>query len=82
MASRSYQLDLSQAANAATIAAIGKRNGVEDHGVTVALAAALHFDVSTPNFMIQEAFAEFDVPWRNDLVAGWNPIRNQWILTR
>ena len=39
------------------------------------LAAALHFDVSTPNFMIQEAFAEFDVPWRNDLVAGWNPIR-------
>ena len=28
----------------------------------VALAAALHFDVSTPNFMIQEAFAEFDVP--------------------
>ncbi len=41
----------------------------------VALAACLHFDVSTPNFMIQEAFAEFDVPWRNDLVAGWNPIR-------
>ena len=31
--------------------------------------------MSTPNFMIQEAFAEFDVPWRNDLVAGWNPIR-------
>jgi galactonate dehydratase len=42
----------------------------------VALAAALHFDVSTPNFMIQEAFGEFDVPWRNDLVCGWNPIRN------
>jgi len=41
----------------------------------VALAACLHFDVSTPNFMIQEAFAEFDVPWRNDLVGGWNPIR-------
>ncbi|MDB5349939.1 MAG: hypothetical protein JWN86_1186 [Planctomycetota bacterium] len=41
----------------------------------VALAACLHFDVSTPNFLIQEAFAEFDVPWRNDLVAGWNPIR-------
>jgi galactonate dehydratase len=40
----------------------------------VALAAALHFDVSTPNFMIQEAFAEFDVPWRNDLVRGWNPV--------
>jgi galactonate dehydratase len=41
----------------------------------VALAAALHFDVSTPNFLIQEAFAEFDVPWRNDFVCGWNPIR-------
>ena len=43
----------------------------------VALAACLHFDVSTPNFMIQEAFAEFDVPWRNDLVGGWNPIRRR-----
>jgi galactonate dehydratase len=42
----------------------------------VALAACLHFDVSTPNFMIQEAFAEFDVPWRDSLVCGWNPIRD------
>ena len=42
----------------------------------VALAACLHLDISTPNFMIQEAFAEFDVPWRNDLVGGWNPIEN------
>jgi galactonate dehydratase len=42
----------------------------------VALAAALHFDLSTPNFMIQENFAEFDVPWRNSLVHGWNPSRN------
>jgi galactonate dehydratase len=42
----------------------------------VALAAALHFDASTPNFMIQEAFAEFDVPWRKDLVCGWDPVRN------
>jgi galactonate dehydratase len=42
----------------------------------VALAACLHFDVSTPNFLVQEAFAEFDVPWRNDLVGGWNPIRD------
>jgi hypothetical protein len=39
--SRSYPLELAQAANAATIAAIGKRDGIEDHGVTVALAAAL-----------------------------------------
>ena len=49
----------------------------------VALAACLHFDVSTPNFMIQEAFAEFDVPWRNDLVGGWNPIQNgEFVLWR
>jgi galactonate dehydratase len=48
----------------------------------VALAAALHFDLSTPNFLIQEAFAEFDVPWRNSLVGGWNPIRNgEFVLT-
>jgi galactonate dehydratase len=48
----------------------------------ISLAAALHFDVSTPNFMIQEAFAEFDVPWRNSLVRGWNPIKNgEFILS-
>ena len=41
----------------------------------VALCAALHFDWSTPNFMIQENFSEYDVPWRNDLVCGWNPIQ-------
>jgi galactonate dehydratase len=42
----------------------------------VALAACLHFDMCTPNFMIQEAFGEFDVPWRDALVGGWNPLRN------
>jgi galactonate dehydratase len=42
----------------------------------VALAACLHFDVSTPNFIIQEAFGEFDVPWRDQLVRGWNPVKN------
>jgi galactonate dehydratase len=41
----------------------------------VALCAALHFDWATPNFLIQENFAEYDVRWRNDLVCGWNPIR-------
>jgi galactonate dehydratase len=41
----------------------------------VALAACLHFDVSTPSFLIQEAFAEFDVPWRDELVKGWSPVR-------
>jgi galactonate dehydratase len=42
----------------------------------VALAACLHFDVSTPNFYIQEAFGEFDVLWRDALVSGWNALRN------
>jgi galactonate dehydratase len=42
----------------------------------VALAACLHFAASTPNFFIQEAFSDFDVPWRHALVKGWNPIRN------
>jgi galactonate dehydratase len=42
----------------------------------VALAACLHFDLSTPNFIIQEAFSEFDVPWRGDLVRGWNPVNH------
>lgn len=36
-----YQLSLDQAANAATIAAVGKSQGMPDHAVTVALAAAL-----------------------------------------
>jgi hypothetical protein len=38
---QSYRLDLEQAANATTIAAIGKRLGMPDHAVTVALAAAI-----------------------------------------
>ncbi len=42
----------------------------------VALAAALHFDLSTPNFMVQETFSDFDVPWRSALVKGWNPVKN------
>jgi galactonate dehydratase len=40
----------------------------------VALAAAMHLDACTPNFMIQESFAEFDVPWRRDFVAGHDPV--------
>lgn len=37
----SYDLDIDQAANSATIAAVGKRLGLPDHAVTVALATAL-----------------------------------------
>ncbi len=42
----------------------------------VALAACLHFDASTPNFLIQESFGDFDAPWRNALVSGWNPVHD------
>ncbi|MDQ6615388.1 MAG: hypothetical protein M3083_11740 [Actinomycetota bacterium] len=38
---QSYALDADQAANATTIAGVGKRLGLPDHAVTVALAAAL-----------------------------------------
>ncbi|MDQ2754587.1 MAG: hypothetical protein M3R71_03450 [Actinomycetota bacterium] len=36
-----FAMDLEQAANATTVAAVGKRLGMPDHAVTVALAAAL-----------------------------------------
>lgn len=41
----------------------------------VALCAAIHFGWCTPNVVVQENFADYDVPWRSDLVAGWNPTR-------
>ena len=41
----------------------------------VALCAAIHFDWATPNVLVQENFAEYDAPWRNDLVGGFDPIR-------
>jgi len=41
----------------------------------VALCAALHLDFATPNVLIQENFSEYDVPWRDELVRGWNPIQ-------
>lgn len=47
----------------------------------VALCAAIHFGWSTSNVLIQENFAEYDVPWRNELVCGWNPIkRGEFLL--
>jgi galactonate dehydratase len=42
----------------------------------VALCAALHLDWATPQVLIQENFAEYDVPWRHEFVHGWNPILN------
>ena len=42
----------------------------------VALAAAVHFGWSTPNVLIQENFADYDVPWRTELVRGGAVVRN------
>lgn len=38
----------------------------------VALAAALHLDMCCTNFFRQESFGEYDVPYRDSLVCGWN----------
>jgi galactonate dehydratase len=77
------QMDLAHCGGISAAKKVAAMADVQDLAVAphcsigpVALAACLHFDVSTPNFLIQEAFAEFDVPWRTDLVKGWNPIRN------
>jgi galactonate dehydratase len=40
----------------------------------VALCAAVHFGWATPAVIIQENFSEYDVPWRSELVAGWDLI--------
>ena len=42
----------------------------------VALCAAIHFDWATPHVCWQENFADYDVPWRDAFVGGWNPCRN------
>ncbi len=76
------QMDIAHCGGILLAKKIAAMAGVQDIQVSphcsigpVALAAALHFDLSTPNFMIQENFAAFDVPWRNALVSGWNPSR-------
>ena len=38
----------------------------------VALCAALHFGWATPEVWMQESFAVYDVPWRAELVQGWD----------
>ncbi len=77
------QMDIAHCGGLLTAKKIAALAAVQDLRVAphcsigpVALAACLHFDLSTPNFMIQEAFAEFDVPWRNALVRGWSPVVN------
>jgi len=77
------QMDIAHCGGLATAKKIAALAAVQDLTVSphcsvgpVALAAALHFSWSTPNLRFQESFAEFDVDWRNDLVHGWNPLRN------
>jgi galactonate dehydratase len=41
----------------------------------VALCAAIHFGWATPNVLVQENFSEYDVPWRGELVCGWDRVR-------
>jgi galactonate dehydratase len=81
------QMDVAHCGGLSTAKKIAALAAVQDLRVAphcsvgpVALAACLHFDVSTPNFMIQEAFGEFDVPWRDALVGGWNPVRGGAIV--
>jgi galactonate dehydratase len=45
----------------------------------VATAATLQVGVTLPNLLIQEAFHEFDVPWRSNVVKGWNPVHKGMI---
>jgi galactonate dehydratase len=40
----------------------------------VALCAAVHFGWATLQVAVQEYFGDYDAPWRNELVGGWNPI--------
>jgi galactonate dehydratase len=36
----------------------------------ISTAASLHLDAATTNFVSQESFSAFDVPWRSDLVTN------------
>ncbi len=45
----------------------------------IATAAAIHFALATPNWLIQEAIRS-DVPWRDAVVGGGLPVRDGYIL--
>lgn len=42
----------------------------------IAMAATLQFDAVVQNFLVQENFSEYDVPWRKELVGGWEPCKS------
>jgi galactonate dehydratase len=41
----------------------------------IATAAAIHFALATPNWVIQEAISS-DVPWRNEVVETVHRVKN------
>lgn len=82
------QMDVAHCGGIGVAKKIAAMAGAQDIAISphcsvgpVALAAALHVAWSTPNMLMLESFAEFDVDWRNDLVSGWNPLkRGQFAL--
>ena len=77
------QMDVAHCGGIAVAKKIAALAATKDMGISphcsigpVAFAAALHVAWSTPNMLMLESFAEFDVDWRNDLVSGWNPLRH------
>ncbi len=77
------QMDVAHCGGIAMAKKIAAMASAQDIGISphcsigpVAFAAVLHVAWSTPNMLMLESFAEFDVDWRNDLVGGWNPLRH------
>jgi galactonate dehydratase len=76
------QMDIAHCGGLAAAKKVAAFADTQDMGVSphcsigpVAFAAAIHFAWSTPNMLLLESFAEFDVDWRDALVGGWNPLR-------
>lgn len=76
------QMDVAHCGGITAAKKIAAMAAAQDIGISphcsigpVALAAALHVAWSTPNMLMLESFAEFDVDWRSDLVSGWNPLQ-------
>lgn len=75
------QMDVAHCGGIATAKKIAAMAAAQDIAISphcsigpVAFAAALHVAWSTPNMLLLESFAEFDVDWRDELVGGWNPL--------
>ena len=75
------QMDVAHCGGIAAARKIAGLAAIQDMAISphcsigpVALAAALHVAWSSPNMLMLESFAEFDVDWRNGLVSGWNPL--------